>query len=278
MFNQNPMMGRFFARGLPGIMLVCMASLALSVRADEIGKAFRDCPNCPEMIEVPAGSFDMGASDGDADEYPIHRVTIAKSFAIGRTEVTQLQWRAVMQDQSRNIAGNDPSYFSSCGDDCPVEQVSWNDVQTFIQRLSAKTRKQYRLPSEAEWEYACRAGGRQLYCGSDSVDGVAWYGASAEAEGNSGNATAHVASKAPNAFGLYDMSGNVWEWVEDSYHDSYKGAPTDARPWQSDGKRRVLRGGSWFNAPQSLRAASRHKEVPTFRSKFAGFRLVRMLP
>lgn len=257
---------------------LCLAGMTFSALAAEPGDVFRDCPECPDMVALPSGSFNMGANDGDTDEAPVHRVALAKPFAIGKTEITQGQWRAVMQDQRRSITGNDPSFFSSCGDDCPVEQVSWNDVQIFIQKLNAKTRKQYRLPSEAEWEYACRAGQRQRYCGSDDVDSVAWYGASADAEGNSGKATTRVGSKEANAFGLYDMSGSVWEWTEDSYHDNYKGAPGDGRAWQSDGKRRVLRGGSWFNGLQSVRAASRHKDAPTFRSKFVGFRLVRTTP
>jgi formylglycine-generating enzyme required for sulfatase activity len=269
---------RTFAHTLLSLMLIYSALIIFPAHAGESGYTFRDCPTCPEMVVIPAGNFIMGAHNGDADEYPIHRVTVENSFALGKTEITQTQWRAIMRDQTRSIEGNDPSYFSSCGDDCPVEQVSWNDVQIFVQKLSAKTRKDYRLPSEAEWEYACRAGEQLQYCGSDNVDSVAWYIASEGTENNKGKATAHVAAKEPNAFGLYDMSGNVWEWVADSYHDNYKGAPTDTRPWQSDGKKRVLRGGSWFNQPLSLRAASRYKEVPTFRSKFAGFRVVRSLP
>ena len=212
-----------------------------------------------------------------ADESHMHHVLIKKSFALGRTEITQFQWRAVMQDQSRSIIGNDPSYFSSCGEDCPVERVSWNNVQIFIQKLNAKTRKQYRLPSEAEWEYACRAGDEYEYCGGNSLESVAWYGGTTETADHDGKATAHVAGKRANAFGLYDMSGKVWEWVGDSYHDNYRGAPKNARVWQSDGKRRVWRGGSWFNNPRSLRVTSRYKEVPIFRSKFVGFRVLRVL-
>ena len=133
----------------------------------EAGKTFKDCPECPDMVEIPAGSFDMGSNSGEADEKPVHRVTIAKPFAIGKTEVTQAQWLAVM--------GNNPSNFTGCGDTCPVEQVSWNDVQTFIRKLNAKTGKQYRLPTEAEWEYACRAGNaagilRQRQCGQRVVE------------------------------------------------------------------------------------------------------------
>lgn len=259
---------------LGGFVLAWVALMPVVAQAESL----RDCTDCPEMVIIPAGSFNMGSYDGDADELPPHRVTISRAFALGKTEVTQGEWRAVMHDHSRGMQDNDPSYFSSCGDDCPVEQVSWNDVQIFIQRLNARTRKHYRLPSEAEWEYACRGGVRQRYCGSDDADSVAWYGGSAEMQDSSVTATARVAGKQPNAFGLYDMSGNVWEWVEDSYHDSYKGAPNDGRSWQSDGKQRVLRGGSWFNTGQSVRAASRYREVPGFYSRFAGFRVLRALP
>ncbi len=132
----------------------------------EAGKTFKDCPTCGEMVEIPAGSFDMGSNNGESDEKPVHRVTFSKPFAIGKTEVTQEQWYAVM--------GSDPSYFNGCGDTCPVEQVSWNDAQTFIKKLNAKTGKQYRLPTEAEWEYACRAGSQLEYCGSDNADNVSW--------------------------------------------------------------------------------------------------------
>ncbi len=259
------------------LMLCVLCMAAMPAEADEAAGEFHDCPTCPEMVVIPAGSFDMGSYDGDVDEAPVHRVTIAKPFAMSKTEITQIQWRAVMQSQSRTMAGNDPSYFSSCGEDCPVEQVSWNDVQIFIQRLSARTRKQYRLPTEAEWEYACRAGKQEQYCGGDDASKVAWYGGAADTEHGS-QSSSPVARKEPNAFGLYDMSGNVWEWVADSYHDNYKGAPGDGRAWQSDGKLRVLRGGSWFNDVPALRATSRHKEAPVFRSKFVGFRVVQVLP
>jgi formylglycine-generating enzyme required for sulfatase activity len=238
-----------------------------SVVVPEAGKVFKDCPECPEMVEIPAGSFDMGSDNGEANEKPVHRVTIAKSFAIGKTEVTQGQWHAVM--------GNNPSYFSACGDTCPVEQVSWDDAQVFIQKLNAKTGKQYRLPSEAEWEYACRAGNQQEYCGSDNADGVAWNSF------NSGsfffNRPHPVATKQANAFGLYDMSGNVWEWVEDGYHDNYTGAPADGSAW-GGGSMRVLRGGSWGKDPKFGRAASRSKFGTNYRDFSYGFRLARMLP
>jgi formylglycine-generating enzyme required for sulfatase activity len=231
------------------------------------GKSFKDCDDCPEMVVIPAGSSDMGSNDGGDNEKPAHRVTIAQSFAMGRTEVTQGQWKAVM--------GDNPSRFGSCGDDCPVEMVSWKDAQAFVLKLSDKTGKQYRLPSEAEWEYACRAGGAHLYCGGDDPDSVSWYGGLARPPGNSGKTTNPVATRQPNAFGLYDMSGNVWEWVEDSYHGNYIGAPTDGSAWQGDSALRVPRGGSWSYLQ---RAAKRGGSEASYRFGTIGFRLARTLP
>ena len=227
------------------------------------GPFIKDCDICPEMVVIPSGQFEMGSGNDNSFENPIHSVSI-NAFALGRTEITQGQWRAVM--------GNNPSKFSSCGDDCPVEQVSWNDAQSFIQKLNAKTGKQYRLPSEAEWEYACRAGGQHEYCGSDNVGSVAWYAS------NSGEKIHPVSRKQPNAFGLVDMSGNVGEWVEDSFHDSYNGAPADGSVWPGDGEKRVLRGGSWDFGPQFARAAYRNGGEPANRGSILGFRVARMLP
>jgi len=239
--------------------------------ASQAGTTFRDCPDCPEMVVIPAGSFDMGSSG--YNEQPVHRVTINKAFSMGKTEVTQGQWRAIM--------GNNPSNFSNCGDNCPVEEVSWSDVQDYIQKLNAKTGKKYRLPSEAEWEYACRAGEQHEYCGSDNIDSVAWYGADSNPIGNSGKSTHPVATKQANAWGLYDMSGNVSEWVEDSYHDNYDGAPTDGSDWQH-GDGRVIRGGSWGDDPDNIhtstRAGNGAGNEQESRGSNIGFRVARSLP
>jgi formylglycine-generating enzyme required for sulfatase activity len=230
------------------------------------GKVVSDCAECPELVELPAGSFDMGAENGEANEKPVHRVSV-KAFAIGKTEVTQAQWQALMV--------TNPSEFTGCGDTCPVEQVSWDDVQAYLKKLNAKTGKQYRLPTEAEWEYACRAGSQQEYCGSDNSDSVAW---SSMNTGSLFNNPFPVAKKKANAFGLYDMSGNVWEWVEDTYHDSYAGAPSDGSAWVGGSSMRVLRGGSWGKQPKYSRAASRHKFGTNYRDFSFGFRLARTLP
>lgn len=233
-----------------------------------VGSVFRDCSHCPEMVVLPAGSFVMGSplteAERSADEGPA-RVVRVERFALGKTEVTQGQWRLVM--------GSNPSHFSGCGDDCPVERVNWDDAQAFVRKLNEKTAKVYRLPSEAEWEYACRAGGVHKYCGGGSIDDVAWY------EGNSRGTTQTVAGKQRNSWGLYDMSGNVWEWTEDCWNDSYSGAPSDSGAWMSgDCGRRVLRGGSWVNGQQGPRSARRIGGVSAIRDDFSGFRLARMLP
>ncbi len=237
---------------------------AEEAKGPQVGQVFKDCVDCPEMVVIPAGTFTMGSSKVP-NEQPAHSVTLARPFAIGKFEVTQGQWKALM--------GSNPSQFAQCGDDCPVEQISWNDAQAFIQKLNAKTGKNYRLSSEAEWEYACRAGGSHEYCGSNSVDSVGWH------ENNSGAKTHPVGGKQANAWGLYDMSGNVWEWVQDWYHDNYNGAPTDGSPWESGGARtdRVLRGGSSYFIPAYLRSANRYRYTPDLRFINYGLRLARTL-
>jgi formylglycine-generating enzyme required for sulfatase activity len=228
------------------------------------GRVFKDCSDCAEMVVLPAGSFEMGENGAT------HHVTL-QSFAIGKFEVTQGQWQAVM--------GGNPSFFKACGEHCPVETVSWDDVQVFIRKLNAMTGKSYRLPSEAEWEFSCRAGVRQEYCGSDSLDSVAWYGNSGIQGGNSRQTTHPVMGKRANAWGLYDMSGNGSELTQDYYHDSYVGAPSDGSAWVSGGdqKHRVHRGGSWFDAPAVLPSAFRRAISPDDRTYGIGFRLARTL-
>ena len=233
------------------------------------GQTIKDCADCPEMVVLPAGSFEMGSNE-KADEQPVHRVNVP-SFLIGKTEVTQGQWKAVM--------GSNPSYFSSCGEDCPVEQVSWSDAQEFAKRLSQKTGKQYRLPSEAEWEYAARAGSNTQWSwgGSESQLGdYAWYRDNSKSWFGAAK-TQRVAQKKPNAFGLFDMHGNVWEWVQDCWHDNYAVAPADGSAWTTDcsSNSRVLRGGSWNYNPALLRSAYRNRSTPDFRLINYGLRLAR---
>jgi formylglycine-generating enzyme required for sulfatase activity len=173
--------------------------------------------------------------------------------------------------------GNNPSGFKKCGDNCPVEKVSWDDAQVFIKKLNAKTGNQYRLPSEAEWEYACLGGEKFQYCGSDDLNTVAWFGAYLGPSGNSGAKTHPVAAKAPNAFGLYDMTGNVFEWVADSFHQNYSKSPVDGSAWEGNGYERVLRGGSWNGTPHDERAAGRERNLPVYRDDDDGFRVARTI-
>ena len=172
-----------------------------------------------------------------------------KNYEMGKYDVTQAEWLAVM--------GNNPSHFSSCGTTCPVESVSWNDTQEFIKILNTKTGKQYRLPTEAEWEYACYAESKTEYCGGNDLNMVAWY------KDNSNGSTHPVGQKQANGYGLFDMSGNVWQWSQDRYGDE--------NSWH------ILRGGSWNSARNFLQVSSRNGG-PMERGYHMGFRLVRTLP
>jgi formylglycine-generating enzyme required for sulfatase activity/predicted Ser/Thr protein kinase len=212
-----------------------------------------------EMVEIPSGTFQMGSNEND-DEKPIHRVTL-NGFKMSKYPITQKQWRGIM--------GRNPSYFKNC-DNCPVENVSWNDTQKFIKKLNQKTGENYRLPTEAEWEYAAKGGQNYKYAGSNNIGSVAWY------NGNSGSKTHPVGQKSANGYGLHDMSGNVWEWCQDVWHDNYSGAPTYGSAWISGGNSaaRVLRGGSWYSYSESCRAANRISYTPSYRFNTSGFRLV----
>ncbi|MFN2267278.1 MAG: formylglycine-generating enzyme family protein [Desulfonatronovibrio sp.] len=229
-------------------------------------EVIQDCPECPKMVIVPVGTFTMGSPDSEHgrrdNEGPARTVTVEKPFALAKTPVTQGQWLAVMD--------SNPSHFVDC-DLCPVENVSRLEANTFLQALSEKTGHEYRLPSEAEWEYACRAGQDHRYCGSNDIDEVSWYRC------NSEKRTHPVATKAPNAFGLYDMSGNVDEWIRDCYNDSYDGAPDDASPWrQGDCRSAATRGGNWESPEDQVRYASRIRGG-TMRFGHGGLRPVRSI-
>ncbi len=216
-------------------------------------------PYEPEMVFVKGGTFMMGSNSMECAR-PEHQVTVS-DFSIGTYEVTQAQWRAVM--------GSNPSKFAGC-DECPVEEVSWKKVQRFITRLNRETGKKYRLPTEAEWEYAARGGNQSrgyTYSGSNDIGAVAWYGE------NSGSKTHAVGQKLPNELGLYDMTGNVLEWCSDLY-GSYSSA-SDVNPSGAySGQYRVGRGGSWSAYPQGCRVADRRNRNPDYRDYNLGFRLV----
>ena len=227
----------------------------------------RDAVAGMEFVAVKGGCFKMGDTfgDGQNDEKPVHEVCVS-DYSIGKYEVTQGQWQKVM--------GSNPSSFSSCGDDCPVENVSWDDVQGFLRKLNERrggsVTRPYRLPTEAEWEYAARSGGKQeKFSGSNDIDAVAWYGS------NSGSKTHLVGRKQANGLGLYDMSGNVWEWVNDRYDSDYYGeSPRDNPSGSTLDSYRVFRGGGWYNDPARVRASLRSYIALGLRYDNLGFRLV----
>ena len=208
------------------------------------------------MVYVVGGTFQMGSNSGDSDEKPIHTVTVS-SFYMDKTEVTQAEYRKVM--------GKNPSKFSGC-DDCPVENVSWHDANEYAKKVGK------RLPTEAEWEYAARGGNKSKgyrYSGSNTISSVGWY------DNNSDWKTHPVAQKQPNELGLYDMSGNVWEWCSDWYgEESYSSSPQNNPQGPNSGEYRVLRGGSWGSLDGSCRVANRNGSDPGSRYYDLGFRLV----
>ena len=252
---------------------------------------FRDCTNCPEMIRIPEGSFEMGSpateSEHQNSESPQHRVNI-KAFAMSKYKVTFEQFSAFIAESGYGIGKDCILFYTNSRKDGswqdtgfaqtknqPVVCVNWNDAQAFVQWLSKKTGKEYRLPREAEWEYAARAGTiTARYWGNDAgqknancVDcGSQW----------DNKQTSPAGSFAPNAFGLYDMLGNAWEWTQDCYHSNYTGSTNSGNAWTAAGcTRNVLRGGSWIHGSRYARSASRYWSGTTFRSYFTGFRIAR---
>jgi formylglycine-generating enzyme required for sulfatase activity len=222
----------------------------------------------PELVSVEGGTFDMGykpGRDGDGnnapygDESPLHSVTVS-SFRIGKYEVTQEQWEAVM--------GSNPSYFKKSGD-YPVEYVSWDSIQVYLTKLNALTGRAYRLPTEAEWEYAARGGSKSKgywYSGSNTLGDVAWY------DGNSSDFKHAVGKKSPNELGIYDMSGNVWEWCGDRY-GAYSAEAATNPTGPETGSDRVLRGGSGYSTAARCRVFNRNGSSPGFRTDDLGFRV-----
>lgn len=295
------------------LLVLTIAAFANVYAADSADNSFRDCPDCPEMITIPAGSLDMGSPSDEAgrndNEGPIHRVNI-RSFALGKTTITRGQFAAFISETDYD-AGNkcfvkkgekfeehdgrswrDPGYAQD--DTHPVTCINWYDAQAYAAWLSRKTGKQYHLPTEAEWEYATRAGTKTIRYWGDSPDQACSYANVGDQTMKSqmpgvlhkvhnctdGFAyTSPVGSFKPNAFGLYDMLGNVWQWMEDGWHDSYNGASADGSAlkaaWDAN---RVARGGSWYSRPQSVRTAYRRGLRSLFRFNNYGFRLARALP
>lgn len=243
------------------LLLLTLIFLSGSGHAD--AGSFRDCAACPEMLVVPAGSFDMGDARR-SNARPVHRVALRR-FALGRFEVTRQEWVAVM--------GSDPGKHGDCGASCPVENVSWEDIRSYLQHLREITGQVYRLPSEAEWEYACRAGQQAEYCSGSGLDERRPW------ESEEYGVLRSVADTTVNPWGLFGMSGSVWEWLEDCEHPDYIGAPADGSAWQEEECRsRVLRGGSWLSGPGSGRITLRFWFRSSFRAGDIGFRVARDLP
>lgn len=287
--------------------VIALAVLALSAALAQAGETTNSVGIT--MVDVPAGSFVMGsctrieltsaevleniwrtltgrarikpegqdclagAQDKDAamTELPQHRVSV-RSFQMGKTEVTLGQFKQFISSEGRKDLLNDKFLkYNRYGDNAPVAMVSWHDAQAFIAWLNKVDGGGYRLPSEAEWEYACRAGERSPYCGGHLLHRLGWHIDISDERPHD------VAGKNPNSFGLYDMSGNVYEWVQDCWHDSYRGAPADGSAWElackADG--RGLRGGSWGDSAKINRVADRRFDSPAMRSYYYGFRLAR---
>jgi formylglycine-generating enzyme required for sulfatase activity len=229
-------------------------------------------------VQIRGGSFDMGSNERESEK-PVHRVTV-RDFFMGKYPVTQAQWRAVakLKQQQRKL-DPDPSHFK--GDDRPVEQVSWDDAVEFCDRLTAHTGKRYRLPSEAEWEYACRAGTTTPFHFGETIDAaIANYnGTSTYAKGKKGEyrqQTTPVGSFPGNAWGLFDCHGNVWEWCWDDWHENYQNAPSNGTAWlnDEDTEYKTGRGGSWIHDPVYCRSAYRFYYTRGTRYDFCGFRVV----
>ena len=249
--------------------LSIISSLSMVFMHSAHADSFKDCPECPEMIALPAGSFTMGTDTVNEEDanWPKRTVQL-KAFAMSKFEVLQDEWQAVM--------GNRPGGFK--GERLPVEQITWKLAKEFTRKLGEKTGKNYRLASEAEWEYAARAGTESDYYFGNDVDRLpehAWF------DENSNETTHTVGQKLPNKFGLYDMYGNVSEWTDDCWNKNYVGAPSDGSAWVTgDCSVRVVRGGSWFNKTRSFKSATRTKFSSEIRysSRGLGLRIVREAP
>ena len=253
------------------------------------GEVFRDCPNCPEMVVVPPGSFVMGSPETepgrDPEEGPQRAVTFSAPFAIGRYEVTYDNWDACLGD--KGCDGYLPDDQGWGFGKHPVIRVSFNDAQRYVAWLRKRTGQDYRLPSEAEWEYAARAGTTTPFWTGVRIDPDqanfhqhATSAAAASQKGQYRGRTVDVDEPPfkPNAFGLFHTAGNVWEWVEDCFSASYLGAPTDGTAWaRADCSNRVLRGGSWYEGPRSQRSAARFIGSPEMQLDTFGFRVARRL-
>jgi formylglycine-generating enzyme required for sulfatase activity len=236
----------------------------------------RDCEDCPEMVVVQPGSFIMGDDHGDRSERPAHRVTISRPFAIGKYEVTVAQWKACVKAGACRAVAEETAQGMS--DNSPARDLSWNDARKYVQWLSKVTGKKYRLPTEAEWEYAARAGTSTRYWWGDKMES-----GKANCKGCGGSwskdAPAKVDDFPPNPYGIYGMNGGVWEWAADCWHRSYAGRPpTDGSAWtEPDCRENVIRGGSWRNDSTYAHSASRFTYDTAVRYILNGFRVAKSL-
>jgi formylglycine-generating enzyme required for sulfatase activity len=233
----------------------------------------KDCPACPVLVALPAGTFMMGSNASDPSEQPAHRVSIIAPFAIGKYEVSVEQWNACVEANAcARIAteGNRPK-------NTPVRDVSWEDTQQYVKWVSQVSGKPYRLPTEAEWEYAARAGSSTRYWWGEQIrPGHANCKECGQPWDKDGPAS--VGSFTPNSYGLHDMNGSVWEWVSDCWHNSYKGAPADGRSWdQPNCRDRVIRGGSWRDGSNYMLSSTRFKYAAGVRQSQNGFRVARSM-
>ncbi len=263
---------------LAGLVLAASTATAPATSAGaslKPGSVFRDCEKCPELVVVPSGIFIMGLKGKRKTDKPAHRVNIARPFAIGRFEVTFAEWQACIDDGGCKHFPHDHNW-GRVGR--PVINVTWDQAQVYLRWISRKTGKTYRLPSEAEWEYAARGGTTtEFWWGNEVGDNMAnckdcgseW----------SAKSTAPVGSFEPNPFGLYDTSANVFEWVEDCWTRDYRGAPTDGSAVTAGGncRYRVIRGGSFYYFNKVARSAYRAKNPPAVNSYWLGFRVLREL-
>ena len=295
-------------------LLMLLATTATAATPSAPGATFRDCPDCPEMVVVPPGEFEMGREGGEKDRYegPVRRVRIPYPFAIGRFELTQAQYRSFVQATGHKTAGTgcnaffgtsvealrdtnwaDPGYGRPVRDDEPVACLRWSDAKAYVSWLAGRTGQRYRLLTEAEWEYAARAGTQGDYTWGADESAACRYGNVHDASGAKAAPTlpskpapcddgfagvAPVGRFAPNAFGLYDMIGNVWEWVEDCYEMPYGAQPVDGSAQLTVGcDRRGTRGGSWRTAYERQRPAFRGRDPEALTSQIFGMRIARDL-
>ena len=261
------------------------AQVAIERRCLQPKDSFKDCPECPEVVVIPAGEIMMGSPSHEggrgSNEGPQHKVAIEKQFAAGKFETTFEEWDACVLAGACKHAPNDQGWGRGRR---PVINVSWEDAKEYVAWLSKKTGLKYRLLTETEWEYAARAGtntpfstGKTITSDEANLDGGYTYGGSGK--GQYRKSTVEVGSFRPNDFDLYDMHGNVWEWVEDCWHSDYSGAPANRSAWidRCNERSRTLRGGSWIDPPRIVRSAYRSRNIPVYRSSTVGFRVARTL-